>query len=88
MEDTRASDPKQHTAALSVLDVLRAPKPSSLNRKSLIEAVVVNTDAHRLHRRPHALSQRKLPRSKEFPGVCRGTLFCNACREELHVKAR
>ena len=101
-DEDELEDPKQHTdtgtSALSLLDVLRAPKPSALSRK---RKVLVNRGRGSDKRRRSSTSSSStcsdpkkvtpLQRVKEFPSeqlvVCRGTLFCNACREELHVKS-
>ena len=68
-EDTHetGNENQGRSATLSVLDVLRAPKPSAFNKNTkflLIMVMVVNADDHRLRDHPHALSQRKLPHSK------------------------
>ena len=72
----KTSSQGQEVTIPSVLDVLRAAKPSALNRKRKVLSKKKVTP---------------LERVKGFPGeqlvVSRGKLFCSACREELHVKS-
>ena len=98
-EDTHetGSENQECSATLLVLDVLRTPKPSALNRK---RKVLTNRGRGGKRRHASTLSSSTCSEPKkvspfqwvkEFPGeqlvVCRSKLFCNACREELHVKS-
>ena len=97
-EETREREDShsQQVTVPSVLEVLRAPQPSALNRK---RKVLSNRGRGGKRRRSSASSSTSsepkkvtpLQRVKEFPGekvvVSRGKLVCSACREELHVKS-
>lgn len=81
-------------SATSILDVLRAPNLSVLNRK---RKVLSNRGRGGKRRRSSSSTSSEprrvtpLQRVKEFAGeqlvVSSGKLFCKACREELSLKS-
>ena len=92
--ESSSSDYEEGSTAASLLDVLRAPKTSELNRKRK----VLSNRGTRGRRRKTSSSTSSEPKSitpqqrvKEYPGeyltVSRGKLFCTACREEVSLKS-
>ena len=98
-EDTHETGSKNQgrSATRSVLDVLHSPKPSVLNGKRKV-LTNLGRGGKRRSAPTSSLSTCSEPKKvtpfqqvKEFPCeqlvVRRSKLFCNACREELHVKS-
>ena len=92
-EDDAGTSSGTASASVSILDRLRAPKPSELARKRKVAAnppprgkracKSTNVGTTPVHVKPQQ-------RVTEFPGenliVSNGKLFCQACREELNMK--
>ena len=89
-EDSTAST---SSSSVSLLDKLKAPTPSHLSRMRKVRSNPPPTGKRHSSARGYSDPKSVTPvqRLKEFPGeelvVSRGKLFCNACREELSVKA-
>ena len=80
------------TSATSLLEILRAPRPSDLARKRKVQCnpgKQKKTKSSSINSEPKGVKLhdrvRKYP--NEFLSVSHGKLFCTACREELSLKS-
>ena len=86
------ADEQSSCNPLTILDVLKAPKPSDLTRKRSIDSNPPPKGKRRARgegsREPKTVtpSQRVKEFAGQFLATSAGSLFCTACREELSLK--